>query len=125
MAIKFKVQQRANPQNKAEKKFYVQPLRVGNIKRSKLEKDIIELTSLSKDDVRSVLLTLSDLIGKYINLGYSVTIEDVGTLSLRTKSEGSEKAEEVTAANVNSICVGFRPAVSLRESVDRISFVKE
>lgn len=125
MAVKFKVQEKANPQNRDEKKYYVQPIRVGTIKRAQLEKEIVDLTSLSKADVRGVLVTLSELVGKYITLGYNVSIEDVGTLSLRINSEGSDKPEEVTAANVKKTSVGFRAATSLREGIEKVKFEKE
>lgn len=124
MPVKFKVQEKANPQNRDVKKYYVQPVRVGTVKRTQLESEIIDLTSLSKADVRGVLVTLSDLIGKYIKLGYNVSIDDVGTLSLRVSSEGSETAEEVTVDNVKKTSVGFRAATSLREGIEKIKFEK-
>ncbi len=125
MTIKFKVQEKANPQNRDEKKYYVQPVRVGTIKRTQLEKEIVDLTSLSKADVRGVLITLSELIGKYIALGYNVSIDDVGTLSLRVSSQGSDTPEEVTAANVKKTSVGFRASTTLREGIEKIKFEKE
>ena len=125
MAVKFKVQEKANPQNRDEKKYYVQPVRVDTIKRTHLEKEIVELTSLSKADVRGVLVTLSELIGKYITLGYSVSLEDVGTLSLRVSSEGSDTPEEVTALNVKKTSVGFRASTTLREGIEKVKFEKE
>ncbi|WP_430817715.1 HU family DNA-binding protein [Carboxylicivirga sp. RSCT41] len=125
MKVKFKVQERTNPQNRDEKKYYVQPIRVGTIQRTQLETEIIELTSLSKSDVRGVLVTLSDLIARYISMGYNVSLDDVGTLSLRTTSEGSDKPEDVTAFNVKSVSVGFRAAPVLREGIEKIKFEKE
>ncbi|MFV0266913.1 MAG: HU family DNA-binding protein [Draconibacterium sp.] len=125
MTVKFKVQEKANPQNRDEKKYYVQPVRVGTIKRTQLEKEIVDLTSLSKADVRGVLITLSELIGKYIALGYNVSIDDVGTLSLRVSSQGSDTPEEVTAANVKKTSVGFRVSTTLREGIEKIKFGKE
>jgi predicted histone-like DNA-binding protein len=124
MPVKFAVQEKANPQNREEKKYYVQPRRVGTIKRNQLEKEIIDLTSLSKADVRGVLVTLSDLISKYITLGYSVTLDEVGTLSLRVSSEGSDTPEEVSVANIKKTSVGFRAATTLREGIEKIQFEK-
>lgn len=124
MTVKFKVQEKVNPQNREESKYYVRPIRVDTIKRAQLESEIVEYTSLSKADVRGVLVTLSELIGKYITMGYSVFIDDVGTLSLRVSSEGSVTATEVTASNVKSTTVGFRPATVLREGIEGIKFEK-
>lgn len=124
MAVKFKVQEKANPQNRDEKKYYVQPVRVGTVKRPQLEKEIVELTSLSKADVRGVLITLSELIGKYIALGYNVSIDDVGTLSLRVSSQGSDTPEDVTAASVKKTSVGFRASTTLREGIEKVKFEK-
>ncbi|WP_430815141.1 HU family DNA-binding protein [Carboxylicivirga sp. RSCT41] len=125
MTVKFKVQERSNPQKRGEKKYYILPVRTGTIKRTQLETEIVELTSLSKADVRGVLITLSELIAKYITLGYNVSIEDVGTLSLRVSSEGSETPEQVTALNVRSTGIGFRAATSLRDGIEKIKFEKE
>lgn len=125
MSIKYKVVEKSNPQNRTETKFYVQPIRKGTIGRSKLEEALIRETSLSKADIRGVLVTLSDLVADYLLEGYNVKLEDIGTLSPRVKSAGTETAEEVSAKNVTHISVGFRAATALAEKVSKTKFEKE
>jgi len=125
MGIKCKVVSKTNPQNREQSKYYVQPIRKGTVSRSKIEELIVRETSLSKGDVRSVITTLSDIIGDYLTEGYSITLNEVGTLSIRVKSEGTEKKEDATVRNISSVSVGFRPATVLREKVSKTLFEKE
>ncbi len=125
MSIKCKVVSKINPQNTDESKFYVQPIRKGTISRTKMEEMIVRETSLSKGDVRSVLTTLSDFISDNLTEGYSVSLEEVGTLSIRVQSNGVDKEEDVTVRNIKNVSVGFRPAVVLREKISKTVFEKE
>ena len=124
MSVQFKVVSKVNPQNKKSSKFYMQPVRKGTISRVKLEEGILRETSLSKADVRGVLAVLSDLVSDYITEGYNVRLEEVGILSLRVKSNGEIKEEDISANSVDRISVGFRPAVELREKISKTKFEK-
>ncbi|WP_430817604.1 HU family DNA-binding protein [Carboxylicivirga sp. RSCT41] len=122
MVIKYRVQQRVNPQNKNESKYYVKPVHLGTIKRAQLEQEITSLTSLTKSDVQRVLLAFSDLLCKYLMQGYYVEINNVGTLSLRTCSESSTSPEEVSPFKVKNIGIRFKPAGDLNEEIQTIKF---
>lgn len=125
MSVKYKVVEKSNPQNREEKKFYVQPIRKGTLSRAKLEDAIVELTSLHKSDVRGVLIALSGIFSDYLTEGYNLNLDDIGTFSLRVSSNGSDTEEEVSAGNVKNVSVGFRPAATLRETIVKTKFEKE
>ncbi|WP_244825160.1 MULTISPECIES: HU family DNA-binding protein [Carboxylicivirga] len=125
MSIKCKVVSKINPQNRTESKFYMQPIRKGTISRAKIEERIVRETSLSKADVRSALTILSDMIGDYLTEGYNVALNEIGTLSIRVKSEGVENEADATVNNISAVSVGFRPAVELKEKMTQTKFEKE
>jgi len=125
MSVDCKVVEKPNPQKRDEVKFYVQPIRKGTITRAKLEEGIIRETSLSKADVRGVVTVLSDLFGDYLTEGYNISLDELGTFSLRVQSEGSENEEEASVRNIKKLSVGFRPAVALRDKVSKTKFVKK
>ena len=122
MSVEYKVVSKANPQNREEIKFYLQPLKKGIISRAKLEEGIVRETSLSKGDVRSVMAIFSDLVFDYLSEGYTVRLEEVGLLSLKVRSKGEEKAEDINAKSVNNIGIGFRQAPEMHEKLLKTKF---
>jgi len=124
MSVKLKAVSKANPQNRNEIKFYPQLQHKGIISRSKLEAAIVRETSLSRADVRAMLVIFSDLVSDYLSDGYKVRLEEIGILSLRIKGIGEEHAEDVGAKSVENISVGFRAATELREKLEKTKFEK-
>ncbi len=125
MSITYKVVEKSNPQDRTQVKYYVQPIRKGTIGRAKIEDALVRETSLSKADIRGVLVTLGDIISDYLTEGFNVKLDELGTLSLRVKSEGAATIEEVSAGNVSGVSVGFRPSVELSDKVEKTQFEKE
>ena len=122
--MKYKVIERANPSDRSQKKFYVQPIRNETMKRNNIEKFLVDSTALSKAEARGVTVTLVDYIKDELLKGNAVNIEGLGTFSVRIQSEGSDTAEEVTAANVKNVVINFRSDKDLRENVRKIRFEK-
>ena len=122
--MKYKVIERANPRDRSKTKFYVQPIRNETLKRKNIEKYIIDTTALSKAEARGVTITIVDYINDELLKGNAVCIEGLGTFSIRVQSEGSDKAEDVTAANVKNVVINFRSDKYLRENVSKIQFEK-
>lgn len=122
--MKYKPLKRANPRNRTVSKYYLQPIRTAKVGRDELEKFIVESTALSKAEARGVTVSVVGFIKDELLRGNAIDIEGLGTFSIRVRSEGSDTAEEVSADNVKSIMINYRPSAELMEDVRKIRFVK-
>ena len=64
--MKYKLIQRANPQDRTKSKWYAQPVNDGRITQKSIAADIVELSSLSRGDVSNVIESLIGTIPKYL-----------------------------------------------------------
>nr|WP_319398064.1 HU family DNA-binding protein [uncultured Carboxylicivirga sp.] len=124
MSVPFKIQERANPLNRDEKKYYAQAIRYKTIKRSEIEEEMVEKTALSKAEARGVLVTLSDIIRKQLLGGNAVKLEGIGTFSVRVKSDGMVTPEELTGNNIHTVIINYRADNELNQAVKNASFEK-
>ncbi|WP_282037708.1 HU family DNA-binding protein [Saccharicrinis aurantiacus] len=124
MGVKYKSVAKKNPRNAEDIKYYIQQVRNETIGRREFEVAIIEKTALSKAEARGVLVTIADVIREELLRGNAVKLEDLGTFSLRLKSEGAETPEEVTANKLKNVSVGYRPSGELVESIQKIKLEK-
>lgn len=124
MHVPFKVVGKANPLNRTEQKFYPQLMHKGIVDRVTLEDRIVRETSMSKSDVRAILVIFSDLMSDYLRMGFKVRLEELGLLSLRVKTTGEVNQEDVGVKNVDKVSVGFRPATELIEKLGNTKFEK-
>ena len=53
--MKYRLIQRANPQDRTKSKWYAQPVNEGKITQKAIAADIVELSSLSRDDAANVI----------------------------------------------------------------------
>ncbi len=120
----YKVVSKANPQNREDVKFYPQIVHKGIISRARLEAAIVRETSLSRSDVRALLVIFSDLVSDYLTQGFKVRLEELGLLSLRTKTKGEVNQEDVNAKSIEHVSVGFRGAGELMEKLAKTKFDK-
>ncbi|MBS2101033.1 HU family DNA-binding protein [Carboxylicivirga linearis] len=124
MPVRFKAQERSNPQNREDKKYYAQAVRLRTIKRKEIEEEIVAKTALSKAEARGVLVTLSDIIRKELIGGNGVKLEGIGTFSVRLKSEGAASPEELTANHIESVIINYRADSELNQEVKNTRFEK-
>ncbi len=123
--MKYKLVERKNPQNpNAKGKLYAAPAPDGRVTQNELKKEIVQLSSLSKGDVSNVIESFIDVIPKYLLMGKSVSLGELGTLRLSFSSEGVESAEEFTVSKISGVRVLFTPSPSLRKSLTDITFEK-
>ena len=123
--MKYKLVERKNPQNpNAKGKLYASPAPEGRVTQNELKKEIVQLSSLSKGDVSNVIESFIDVIPKYLLMGKSVSLGELGTLRLSFSSEGVESVEEFTVSKISGVRVLFTPSPSLRKSLTDITFEK-
>lgn len=123
--MKYKLIQRANPQNRDESKWYAAPVNNGNITKTDLVKEIVNISSLSRGDVSNTIENIIDIVPKYLLMGKSVKLGELGTLRLSFSSEGVENPDEFNVGKISGLKVIFTPSAELKKLLADIKFEKE
>ena len=122
--MKYKLIERANPQNREQKKWYANPVNEGKITKSDLTKDIVGASSLSRGDVSNAIENLIDTMPKYLLMGKSINLGEFGTLRISFSSEGVETPEQFHTNKISGVKVVFTPSVEFKKALDNIKFEK-
>jgi predicted histone-like DNA-binding protein len=123
--MKYKLTKRTNPQNRSEEKWYASPINNGKITKAEIAKELVSMSSLSRGDVSNVIENLLDVIPKYLLMGKSVSMGELGTLRTSFSSEGVEDPNEFTISKIRGVRVVFTPSVELKASLQAMKFEKE
>ncbi|MDE6350494.1 MAG: HU family DNA-binding protein [Treponemataceae bacterium] len=123
--MKYKTMKRANPQNREEMLYYPAPIFGEQIGEDELTAEISFASSVNQSDVRSVLSNLLEILPRHLMHGDSVNLEKFGIFRMSFEATGSEKAEDVSAANITRPKILFRPSVKLKEKILKTSFVRQ
>ena len=125
MKLKYRLIKRANPLDRTRQKWYATPVYAGRIERKDLDKEIVNMSSLSRGDVSNAIENFLDIIPKYLMMGKSVSLGELGTLRLSFSSMGVDQPEHLHARMIRSPRVVFIPSPELRKSLKEITFEKE
>ena len=60
--MKYKMIQRANPQDRTQIKWYAAPVNEGRVTQREIAADIVELSSLSRGDISNVIESLITIV---------------------------------------------------------------
>lgn len=121
--MKYKLIQKANPlEPETERKWYASPVKAGTINNYQLSKGIAGKSFLARGAVINVIENMVDEIPRYLIEGYSVNLNNFGTLRLSLSSEGVENPEEFTAGNIKNMRVVFTPSPELKKTLQKINF---
>lgn len=118
MSIPYKKVERGNPLNsKADPKFYLQLVTMGQATLETIAYDMKETSSLSLGDIKSVLANFVSAMRRALYNGHSVNIPDFGVFSLSARCEGAETAEASSVKNIRSVKINFRASSSVRPNL--------
>jgi predicted histone-like DNA-binding protein len=120
--MKYKLIERKNPQDRSQAKWYATPVNDGRVTENDLKSEIVELSSLSKGDVSNVIESLMDVMPKYLLMGKSINLGQLGTLRISFSSEGVQNPTDFNVSKIKGIHIVFTPSVDLRRSIEGISF---
>ena len=121
--MKYKLIQKANPlEPETERKWYASPVKAGTINNYQLSKGIAGKSFLARGAVINVIENMVDEIPRYLIEGYSVNLNNFGTLRLSLSSEGVEDPEEFTSDNIKNMRVVFTPSPELKKTLQKINF---
>ena len=121
--MKYKKIVRINPRDPgAPGKFYVQPITDGTVTKKTLADDLVLISSLSRGDISSVIENLIDILPKYLLMGKSVQLGELGTLRVSFSSEGADTKEQLNAKMIRGQKVIFTPGKLLKEMLPKLTF---
>lgn len=118
--MKYKMIQRANPQDRTQIKWYAAPVNEGRVTQREIAADIVELSSLSRGDISNVIESLITIVPRYLMLGRSVNLGDLGTLRISFGSEGVDDKEQFVPSMIKGVKVVFTPSVQLKDAIQKI-----
>ncbi|MDR2086998.1 MAG: DNA-binding protein [Dysgonamonadaceae bacterium] len=120
--MKYRLIWRANPQDRTKKKLYAAPVNDGTISEEDLKKEISTISSLSKGDVGNVFDGITDVTPKYMLMGKSVKLGNIGSLRISFSSEGVDDPAEFNAGMINGKRFIFTPSPELKKILDNLHF---
>ena len=125
MAVTYSVVQRTNPKdNMAEPKWYAQGQRRYLYDIDRLCADIEKASSMTRGDIRSVILDALDFIKQRLAEGCSVQLGELGSFSVALQSIGADTEEAFDAAHISSARVAFRQGRELKEMCRGLQYEK-
>ena len=125
MPINYVLMQRVNPKDvTAPRKFYAVAKSTGEESTRQLATEISKRNGLSVADVFATIEALIDLVPERLEQGKIVRLGEFGSFSTSLSSEGVEKQEDFTAANIKSNSVNFRPGKLVQKVLDTVDYTK-
>lgn len=121
--MKYRLVQKANPlEPESKRKWYASPVKAGTINNYQLSKGIANKSSLTRGAVMNVIENMVDEIPRYLIEGYSVNLNNLGTLRLSLSSEGVSNPGEFSGDNIKNMRVVFTPSPEFKKILQEISF---
>lgn len=125
MTVKYTVVGRRNPGDPEEaKKYYPYLKSSGKVTLRQLTQRIAEISTVSSVDTVAVLEALLTVIPRELAAGNIVQLGDLGSFSLRVRSQGADTPEEVTASHITKTMTTFRPGKRFKDTLKSITFEK-
>jgi predicted histone-like DNA-binding protein len=125
MPINYVVTPRVNPKDlAAPRKFYAIAKSTGEETVRQLATEISKRNGLSVADVFATIEALIDLVPERLEQGKIVRLGEFGSFSTSLSSEGVEKEENFTAANIKGNSLNFRPGKLVQKVLDGAEYKK-
>jgi predicted histone-like DNA-binding protein len=125
MTVKYNVVERGNPQNlEAPKKFYPSIQSSGRMSLRQLSKRISQMCTVSSPDTMAVLESMLTVIPEELAEGNIVELGDFGSFWLRSRSDGAEELDKVSASQVTNVLPRFNPGKEFKKALAAVDFEK-
>lgn len=127
MHMRYSIVLRPNPLVKGSTpKFFANPIWNEMCTTDDLADEISLATSLTPADVKACIACFMQSIPKHLMLGQSVNCEGFGIFRLSfSVKEGHEKKEDVSANDIETLRVLFRPCSKLKKQLKSTKFSPE
>lgn len=114
---------RKNPQDEqAPEKFYVQAVANGFVDLERLAYLISNQSTVREPDCLAVLNALQHNMLDELAQGKVVQLGTLGNFQVGVRSDGSDVAEEVSATNVRSAHINYRPGKRVRKALKVLDY---
>ncbi len=126
MAISFKVREQKLKTAKGEQTFcFARAVNNGETTIEQLQKLIAKISAVSEGDVRSVLMTLTQLVALELGEGRIVSLGDLGRLRVGLRSKASESKEKFRSQDIKRVRAVFVPGMFIREALQTASLKRK
>lgn len=126
MSIKFSVHERINPRDKnAPRKFYPIAKSSGNMNLKRMSNRIASMSTVNSADVLAVLDLLVQVMREELAMGNIINLGEFGSFLVGLSGTGSDRPEDVNAANVLQARLRFRPGPDLTNMLLTLKYEKE
>ncbi len=121
--LKYNLIQRADPRDRTlPKKWYAAPAIQGRTTIKEISSDISGSSSLSRGDISNVIMSLLDQIPRYLLIGRSVELGELGSFRISFSSEGVDTKEEFNAAKIDDVKIVFTPGTRFKNILNESRF---
>lgn len=121
MAIHYVIRSKKNPrQPGADPKFYLIARSLPPVSRETFIEDMVRHTSLTKNEAAAAIDYMFEALPRYIALGHTVLLGELGHFRPAIQSEGSEDPEEATTAKITRKRVVFVFGRKFRELINSL-----
>lgn len=127
MAIRYSVVKRKNlGKDKVSypQKYYAQGLNVAQIPFETVCEEAAEASAMTTADMKAAVDRLTLIVSRYLKMGYSVKIGELGCIRMAIGSTGSATEEAFSASLIKVPKVVFRPGPMLTQVKKSVSFVR-
>lgn len=97
--------------NKGKTVYYAAPVAQDKITSKQVEDRIINLTALSRADVRSAITALAEIVREEMFAGRAIDLADLGSFKVVSTGKRMESAKLVTAETLKTPRIQFFPRV--------------
>jgi predicted histone-like DNA-binding protein len=115
--MKYKMIQRHDPRDVSKVKWYATTVNDGKISKAEITKELASRSSLSRGDASNVIENLIDIVPKYLLMGKSVNLGELGTLRVSFSSEGVEDPAQFNPTKITGLRVVFVPSSEFRKEL--------
>lgn len=121
--VKLKVLKKKNPMNPTmPEMFYAQAVKTGNVDLNWLAKQVASQSTVSKGDCYAVLIACVDCMIEELSRGSVVNLGTLGSFQVGVRSYPSDSSSKVSALNVKSAHLNFRPSVELKDALRNLKY---
>ena len=106
--------------NKGKTMYFASPLPQDRTTTRQVEDYIINLTSLSRSDIRSCITALAEVLRNEMLAGHAVDFADLGSFKLISTGKQVEKEKDVTTETLKKARVQFFPRAELRAMAEKV-----
>jgi len=114
--IQYVTRKKTSPKT-GESKYYAQMAPVLPVSQDELASYINDQTTVSKTDIKAILVALDNALIHYLKLGLSVRLGDVGSFRPTLSSKGETNADSVTAESVKAVRARYTMGSVLRKAL--------